>query len=1105
MRPMTRALLAVAGTGLLTAVTLWMLRRGNQGTATATVLSFSVSVLALTVAIISVRWQGVTDEHKALAESARALARDVRIREADQQQKFLADTGQPRPANVGFKQPALVRWRSDGGRRYGSMDDIKIFYAGLRHGRLVILGPAGAGKTVLANQLLLDIIALFPAGSSLPSNPFQVPVRISLASFNPGDHLDNTPSAQTRFRLDEWIVSYLADVHGLAPWTARTLLKQGWILPILDGLDEMDSTSQNPDRAAAVIRSLNHPTDGTLRPVVITCRTERYEQLATSHYAAGRQPVLEDATAVEIEPLAPAQINEYLTYRFPDPANPRRVQERWQPVLTNVTDQLRGPLATALSSPLRLFLAVTAYHSPDTTPAELIQLPADDLDRYLLDQLIPAVTAQHPKPNGETYHPGNVTRWLTTFAGYLETERTIHGDSAASDIDLHNIWTLAGRRIPLFAASLRALLVAVPLIVLAVYYQQLVPALSDPTLPAFYPIPWRLLFVGVVILVAAAALSAEQTGAELRRLDRSRLRTANARLKVAIGLGVGLGLGLGLGIGLTGGILAGLGLGLAVGLAIGIPFWQRYRRANKHVVGLIVGLAVVAGPDLFIGYSLWGVGATWLAPTFGIIFGLTAGLTGGLGAGLAWGLTQRPAAISKPSQLVTQGVFYELTLTIAITLSFGIVFSIQWLAGFVSSVWPVSSAATPGTVLENVSKFYGPSLVLFYVPKALLLGLACGIAVNATSPWLRYLIASRILARRHLLPENPAAFLDWAYNAGLMRLSGIHVQFRHDELQKHLNATQQRRIRYSAAEAASASMNPGPRRQQIGSVGVRATGTALLGSASDGVSIRARLALPGALLGVLILATAAAPGVITPTIGNKVADQSPAVPPAPAGTGPDATVIAFFDAINQRDWSRVWKLGAKNLGTPYARMVHGFANTSQDDLTITSTRGNTVSVFLVALEAHNQAQVYRGAYVVDHGVITHGIQSLEATAPSEGAIFGGVAGNWHDHGGDLTISSHGLGIAQFRVYQWCNTNPSPPCDSMEINYIYGGGVTVFQLTRESGNQAEGFILGGSVPRSNGRVTITFKSLGDAITMTTGNSEYPAVYCGPYSLPYYCGA
>jgi len=45
----------------------------------------------------------------------------------------------------------------------------------------------------------------------------------------------------------------------------------------------------------------------------------------------------------------------------------------------------------------------------------------------------------------------------------------------------------------------------------------------------------------------------------------------------------------------------------------------------------------------------------------------------------------------------------------------------------------------------------------------------------------------RMLSRRQELPARPAAFLDWAYSAGLLRLAGIAIQFRHRDLQDHLS------------------------------------------------------------------------------------------------------------------------------------------------------------------------------------------------------------------------------------------------------------------------------------------------------------------------------
>jgi hypothetical protein len=103
-------------------------------------------------------------------------------------------------------------------------------------------------------------------------------------------------------------------------------------------------------------------------------------------------------------------------------------------------------------------------------------------------------------------------------------------------------------------------------------------------------------------------------------------------------------------------------------------------------------------------------------------------------------------------------------------------------------------------------------------------------------------------------------------------------------------------------------------------------------------------------------ATPAASRANSPAAGPAAAASSQATErsPAPAVAGgrptePDGVVIAFFDAINKHDWPRVWALGGKNLGTPYRQMVQGFAGTSHDDVTITSTQSDSVSVFLVAL------------------------------------------------------------------------------------------------------------------------------------------------------------
>ena len=122
-------------------------------------------------------------------------------------------------------------------------------------------------------------------------------------------------------------------------------------------------------------------------------------------------------------------------------------------------------------------------------------------------------------------------------------------------------------------------------------------------------------------------------------------------------------------------------------------------------------------------------------------------------------ITKRPTAVSRPGELFTQGLAYVLT----IWFGFGV-------AGGVAAGLAIRVAGG----------------VTFRVALGVALGLAAGAVWTAGSPWPRYLIACRILARRGRLPRRPGRFLDWGYSAGLLRLSGISVQFRHHQLQDQL-------------------------------------------------------------------------------------------------------------------------------------------------------------------------------------------------------------------------------------------------------------------------------------------------------------------------------
>jgi len=110
----------------------------------------------------------------------------------------------------------------------------------------------------------------------------------------------------------------------------------------------------------------------------------------------------------------------------------------------------------------------------------------------------------------------------------------------------------------------------------------------------------------------------------------------------------------------------------------------------------------------------------------------------------------------------------------------------------------------------------------------------------------------------------------------------------------------------------------------------------------------------------------------SPTTSSPVESPPATTSPAP-GTGPEAVVQAYINAINARDYRRAWELGGKNLGKPYEAFEAGFATTDHDVLRIQSVQGGTVTVELTAVQTDGTQQTYRGTYTVSGGAITKAV------------------------------------------------------------------------------------------------------------------------------------
>ena len=687
----------LVGPGLLVFCAVFIARAaGTRGDADfnrvvgwANIFGFGVAGLgAAVVALDKARAARQVPSMQAVQDAEDRVAQLVLSGESEQRARLLGtDREDTNAINVAFYRD-MVRYRAAGGGPHGQLDTVLNYYGSLDPGRFVILGKPGSGKTVLALHLLVQILEQRQAGHPRSDGQrWLVPVRFSLSSFD------------TTLNLDQWLARELEERFTLPEAVARELVGQRRLLPVLDGLDEMDPDQESPRRAAAAVDRINTYLLGTRpSPVVVTCRQLRYQQLADKPTSA---------TDVYIEDLEVTQVRAYLRAQLRDPAD----ENAWRPILTLLDNDPGGRPARAftrsLSSPWLLTLALTVYRD-GTNPRDLLTAAtvtplaadasrADPVLSMLLDRFIPAATRLHP--NSRYTDSAKVTRWLTTLADHLRWQAA-HGRSG-TDLLLADLWRVshdnrarAWHTTLAFTAYLTAVIVlgwtqvgspTTWITHVRYFLDNLSPARLVTGLALVYLLtvmPWWCLLV---------AWSESPAPSEL---NLGQLRTPHGRGQLAIGLATGLAIGLagGLTFGLALGLTGGLTFGLATGLAAGLTF------------GLNTGISTAVRPVDPLRNSI----------AAGLAFGLATGLATGLAFGLAFGLAG------------------GLKVGLAAGLMFGL-------------------------LLPNG----GPLAV-------------------------RYGIGVALASFRRDLPRRPSMFLAWACDAGVMRVSGIAYQFRHQQLRDWL-------------------------------------------------------------------------------------------------------------------------------------------------------------------------------------------------------------------------------------------------------------------------------------------------------------------------------
>jgi serine/threonine protein kinase len=149
---------------------------------------------------------------------------------------------------------------------------------------LLILGAPGSGKTTLLLELARDLLERAEQDEQHP-----LPMVFNLSSWTM-----KQPS------LVGWLVEELASKYQVPRKLGQRLVEMEQILPLLDGLDEVNAN----DRTACIETINTYRQEHGLLPLVVCCRSADYLE-QTARVRLGN--------AVAIQPLSKQQVNNYLT------------------------------------------------------------------------------------------------------------------------------------------------------------------------------------------------------------------------------------------------------------------------------------------------------------------------------------------------------------------------------------------------------------------------------------------------------------------------------------------------------------------------------------------------------------------------------------------------------------------------------------------------------------------------------------------------------------------------------------------------------------------------------------------------------------------------
>ncbi len=424
-------------------------------------------------------------------------------------------------------------------------------------GKLLILGDPGSGKTTT----LLELAKLL-CDRTQENTEFPIPVLLNLSTWKYG-----------RWSMRDWLLAELKSKYGVRKKVGLKWLDNAAILPMLDGLDELDSQWQE-----SCVKAINQFLQSEHRPqhLVVCSRREEYISYETKLLLNG---------TICLQSLENHQIQNHLAAIGQS--------ELWD-VACDMPD-----LLGLIRRPLLLSLTVFTYKKASLEQLQSFQSVEEQI-HYLMEQYIQHMLQRSLSGNINLYHQNlsqqNTQRWLT----YLAQQQKINSQTDFLIEKIQPNWVLKKSHKKLYK-----------LFFISIY--GLIFSLGFGLIVSLY-VSWIVgLFVGVFI-------SYEQ---EIKPIESLRWSSVKMSRKLFLKISIGFGFG----------VIAGLmAILLLIAFKYNMPI-DLYSIIYVISCGLIAGFVVwltnmFVGPDIEIrktpNQGIWQ--SLMNAGFFGLLIGIVPGI-----------------------------------------------------------------------------------------------------------------------------------------------------------------------------------------------------------------------------------------------------------------------------------------------------------------------------------------------------------------------------------------------------------------------------------------------------------------------------------------------